>query len=174
MMCAADRQSFPLPVLTTGPWLVSVLLLAVLMSGCDELLGPRSFDDCILKNMRGVSSNSAAAQIRRSCREKFPEGAEVKGKSHELKPWETTAITGRAGLNYGNRYGGNLYNGNKDITVTQVRIQVTTKADGNEVTRIYTADVTIPPLTTKDFAFDIVAGDQGADYSWGIAGAMGF
>lgn len=152
----------------------AVLSIALVTGACDELFGPRTFDDCILKNMRGVTSNAAAAQIRTSCRKKFPEGVELKTKSRDLKPWEVAAITGRAGLNYGTRYGGSLYNGNKDITVTQVQISVKTKVDGKDVSRMYAADVLIPPLTTKDFGFDIVVGDVGADYSWGIASAKGY
>ena len=150
------------------------IAMVVFAAGCDQLFGADSFDDCILKNMRGVTSDAAAAQIRRSCREKFSENVEQKAKSHELKPWEVAAITGRAGLGYGTRYSGNLYNGNKDITVTQVQVQVTTKEGGKEVSRVYTADITLPPQTAKDFGFDIVVGDQGSDHSWTITNARGF
>jgi hypothetical protein len=35
--------------------------------------GPNNFDDCIIQNMKGVTSNTAAAAIRMACRQKFPE-----------------------------------------------------------------------------------------------------
>lgn len=34
---------------------------------------PKNFDECILQNMRGVTSDKAAIFIRSACREKFPE-----------------------------------------------------------------------------------------------------
>ena len=149
-------------------------LLAVLLAGCDGLLGPRNFDDCILTHMKGVTSNIAAGDIRRSCREKFPEGAELKSKSRDLKPWELSAITGRAGINYGNRYGGTLYNGNNGLTVTETRIQVTTKIEKKDVAHTYSVTTPIPPLSTIEFAIDIIVGDRNADYQWAIVGARGF
>ena len=66
-----------------------------------------------------------------------------------------------------------MYNGNADITVTQLRIKVTTKIDRQEVSRIYLDDVMIPPHSAKEFGFDIVVGDKGADYSWDTDGAKG-
>lgn len=36
------------------------------------LFGPSSYEDCILENMRGVSSDRAATNIARACRTKFP------------------------------------------------------------------------------------------------------
>ena len=153
---------------------IATVVLALPLAGCDEFLGPRTYDDCILKNLRGVTNNSVAAQIKISCREKFPEKVVPQAKSRELAPWELAAITGRAGVSYGNRYGGTLYNGNKEITVTQVQIRVGTKEGGREAIRVYIADITIPPLTAKDFSFDIIVGDYRSEYSWGISGARGF
>ncbi len=49
-----------------------VLLPTLFLSGCDEVFGPRNFEDCLLKNARGVNSDGAAKLIYRACREKFP------------------------------------------------------------------------------------------------------
>ena len=35
--------------------------------------GPNNFDDCIIQNMKGVTSDAAAASIRLSCQQKFPD-----------------------------------------------------------------------------------------------------
>lgn len=37
-----------------------------------ELFGPATFEDCILENMKGVTSDFAARAIQSACREKFP------------------------------------------------------------------------------------------------------
>jgi hypothetical protein len=37
-----------------------------------ELFGPNNYEECILENMKGVTSDQAAHAIRNACREKFP------------------------------------------------------------------------------------------------------
>jgi len=152
----------------------SVLLAAFLVAGCDQFSQPKNFDDCILKHMDGVTSDKAALLINRSCREKFPGGSEEEKRSRDLTYAELSKLTGRASLSFGNYYSGSLYNGNEGITVTSVTIRVTTKLGEVETTREYTDEVTIPPLSTKDFGVNIVVGDEGTDYSWGINGARGY
>jgi hypothetical protein len=93
--------------------------------------------------------------------------------SHNLSQDEIAQINGRAGLHYGNRYSGNLYNGNPDVTLEQVTIDISTLLNGIKQTRTYSVDVNIPPLTTKDFGIDIVVGDAGAEYQWSINSARG-
>lgn len=151
-----------------------IFSLIPLLSGCDQISAPKDYDDCILKNMGGVDSDLGASEIRRSCRKKFPEGSEFKNRIRVLEPWEVYSITGRAGLEYGNRYSGSLYNGNKNITVTSVKVRVTTKIAKGENSREYRVKVNIPPETTSDFDFDIIVGDKGSEYSWGVIGGSGY
>jgi len=94
--------------------------------------------------------------------------------SHNLSQDEIAQISGRAGLLYGNRYSGNLYNGNSDVTLKQVTIDISTSINGIKRTRTYSIDVNIPPLKTKDFGIDIVVGDAGAEYQWSINSAIGY
>ena len=132
-----------------------------------------NYDDCILKNMRGVNNDIAAAQIRRSCRARFPEKLERKKYGKKLSLAQIGNLTGRAGLSFGNYYSGNIYNGNDDITVTEIAILIKTTINGEEVGRIYKDEVGIPPRTTANFSFDIIVGDKDAVYSWSIVGAKG-
>ena len=138
---------------------------------CDS---PSSYDDCILKHMEGVKSDRGAFLIESSCGEKYPDIPIQLQKSRNLIRDEFTKVTGRAGLNYGNRYSGNLYNGNQEITVTQVRVRVTTNKDEVTAFKDYLVEVNIPPMTAVDFGFDIVLGDKGTNYSWGLFGGDGY
>jgi hypothetical protein len=52
--------------------LVSMFLLHFSASAWSPF-GPNNFNDCIIQNMKGVTSDTAAASIRHSCRQKFPE-----------------------------------------------------------------------------------------------------
>ena len=143
------------------------------VAGCDQLVGPANYDDCILKNMRGTTNSSAAADIRDACQAKFPGIASNQIAPHELNLQETSAITGRGRPAYENTFKGNLYNGNKDIAVTEVQIQVTTTEAGNKVARAYAIKITIPPQTAKDITFEFIVGDKGSDTSWIITAAKG-
>jgi hypothetical protein len=94
-------------------------------------------------------------------------------QERELTGLELALLTGRAGLSYGNHYSGSIYNGTRGLTVTEVQITVTTTVAGEEVSRSYRDEVSIPPETTGDFAFDIIVGDKNASYTWSISSATG-
>ena len=55
------------------------------------LFGPENYDQCILENMKGVTSDVAAGQIANSCRKEFP--AEEKTAGRPLSPEELEKIT---------------------------------------------------------------------------------
>jgi hypothetical protein len=40
--------------------------------------GPSNYEECILKNMKGVTSDKAVLEIRKACRAKFPRKVEEK------------------------------------------------------------------------------------------------
>ncbi len=136
--------------------------------------GPRNYDECILESLKGVTSDVAATMISRSCREKFPKIPKTQSISRILKSSELGQITGRAGPGLGNYFQGNLYNGNSGITVSQITFIVTTRIDKKDVFRTYVTDVNIPPHASANFSFEIIKGDEGSEYSWGITGGRGY
>ena len=148
---------------------VSVSAVIVALTGACST-GPSSYDDCILQYVKAGMDSAAVAAVRRSCRAKFPEGQQASERSGQrlLSQTELGLLTGRAGLSYGSRYSGNLYNGNENLTVTQLEIVVITTLSKERVERTYRADVSIPPKVAVAFGFDILVGDQGADYQWSI------
>lgn len=156
---------------------LSLLILFMPLVGNAGLFGPSDYNECILKSMKGVTSDVAAGAIRRACWEKFPKKQKKKLKSSELSHKELGQLTGKAGLgNIGGLYwyGVTIHNGNKNVTVVEIAIRVTTTMGGKEVSRTYAHDVNIPPQTTATFHLDIVTGDKDADYSWGISTARGY
>ena len=120
----------------------SVLNASVVQAG---IFGGNNYDECIVESMKGVKSDVAARSIIRSCREKFPDRDELKRKSRNLSSSELKKLTGRAGLVLGNYYSGNLYNGLKNLTITELTVAVSTKMDGKEITKEYIGEVTSVP-----------------------------
>ncbi|WP_123631185.1 hypothetical protein [Salinisphaera orenii] len=154
---------------------LALLMLLLIVSGCDSFSQPRNYSECILKNMNNVQSDLGASEIRSSCREKFPEGTEYLYKERALNPIEIGFISGKGGMStYGNSFNGTLYNGNQNIVVTSVTIRLSDKEDGKETPRDYEVDVKIPPLQTASFSVDVFPSDKTGDFSWGLRAADGF
>ena len=147
-------------------WKVVVLAAAIVgFTSCF----PQTYEDCVLEAMEGGSKTDDAIRlIARACREKFP----VAANDDQLSPSQMANLTTRGGP-VGEVWSGSLYNGNEDVTVTEVEIHVTTIGGGEKTLRRYRADVHVPPLKTGTVFFPIIPGDEGAEYSWSIGSAKG-
>lgn len=108
--------------------------MAVGLIGYDQISSPRNYDECILKYMSGVDSNLGASQIIQSCRKKFPVGSEYAYKERELKPVEIKSLTGRGSYPGYGQFTGEIHNGNESVTVTAIRINLTTKVEPYKTT----------------------------------------
>lgn len=60
-----------------GRLLQIMAVIALLLTGCTSEQAPRSYEDCMLQNLKGVTLNSAVASIRTACRKKFPTAGPV-------------------------------------------------------------------------------------------------
>jgi hypothetical protein len=83
-------------------------------------------------------------------------------------------ITGEAALRVGDSYGGDLYNGNSDVFITELSIYVKMEKNGEIFPGIHLCKIDIAPMTRVPFGINIGAGDESADYSWGIIKAKGY
>lgn len=152
---------------------LSIIFLLLLNSACDQITGSRTYDDCILESMKGVNSDVAAKMIYLSCRKKFPTPKPV---DFQLPTAALEKLTGHGGINDYGFFSGNIYNGNKDWTVTQVTImlmprdKVKTESAVSDA-KEYSAQVSVSPLTSNTFAFEVDGRKE--DYSWSIVGARG-
>lgn len=135
--------------------------------------GPSNYDECVLESMKGVTSDLAARAIISSCRDKFPE---KRPSDTQVPSTVVSQLDGRAGMSYG-FFEGNIYNGNKDWTITQVTIALVAKAkdksSGQPRPREYNVDVTVPPLTNGKFIFSVES-DGSSELDWSIAKARGY
>ncbi|MDD2604381.1 MAG: hypothetical protein RBR20_08875 [Desulfobacterales bacterium] len=96
-------------------------------------------------------------------------------KTKALTSAQIMRITGEAALNVGcHLYGGDLYNGNRDVFITELSIYVKTVKNGEVFPQIYLCKLDIAPLSKVPFGINIVSGDENADYSWGIIKAAGY
>jgi hypothetical protein len=69
-------------------FLSQALFLALVASSANaqlsNLFGPDNYEECVLENMEGVSSDLAARMIADSCRSKFPAIERERGKPLNL------------------------------------------------------------------------------------------
>ncbi len=137
------------------------------------LFGPNNFDDCILQSMKGVTSDAAARAIYQSCQQKFPQ-KKVKQNTRNLSADELVNIAGRGGLSQ-DYFSGQLLNQNRNTTITQITISITSVIGKKTVTNFYNEDVEIKPNSTGSVFFRIIMSDSKEDkFEWRITEAKGY
>lgn len=105
---------------------IVLLFLQSSVSNAWTLFGPKNFDECILQGNKGVTSDVAARNIARSCRNKFP--FQEKGCiSEELTHSERELVTRKPKIwESGGTYTFelDLYNGNKDKALSEILVEL--------------------------------------------------
>ncbi len=141
--------------------------------------GPSSYEECVLKNMKGVTSDKAAIFINISCREKFPvkenpdEFEKMFGESlaqRNLNPEEVSklSISVVDYNSYETSYKCNVYNGNTSITVSLVIVDI----PGSSSTKKYAVPVQVKPQSASSVWIKTMPGESKGTL-WRIAGATG-
>jgi len=153
-------------------WFIALMASLLVSPASAGLFGPSNYDECVLNSMKGVTSDTAAGLIARSCRKKYPED-KVKKNVRSLSEGELKNLTGR-GAPYRDYFSVDLLNSNSKVTVSQVTVAVITRIGGKEVTNLYDSDIDIGPNKTGNVFVKFIQGDAGAKYSWTIYAAKGF
>lgn len=157
-----------------GRLLVTAFVLAAVSCG-----GPSSYDDCILQYSKAGMDRAAVASVRSACRAKFAEPRRTSSAAAPALAKEQVALlNGRGGPLPGTtsttRFLGTLYNGNDNVNVMEVEFLVVTTIGRNRIENTYRENVFAARKSTGGFAFDILPGDEGAEYSWSISRAWGW
>lgn len=88
---------------------------------------------------------------------------------------ELEKVTGLIGIRNDGALCGDLYNGNRELSVTQVELRIVSFAKADSTARSYVygpADSAIAPLATRDFCIGFLL-NEGEDFTWGIVAAHG-
>lgn len=141
-----------------------LIVLLCLQSGISNawtLFGPKDYDECILQGMRGVTSDTAAAHIARSCRAKFPAAEqEVSCKQVEFNALEMEAVTTDVEITGDGTYiSVNVYNGNRNKSVKELEIELSNETDNEtqtyKIVSPYYLTNGLQPLSTRKFTTQI-------------------
>lgn len=122
-------------------FLVTIVCFAASGAANAGLFGPDNYDECILKGMKGVVSDVAARAIQSACRNKFPETSPDTRQQTRPETVQGAAqpntLTGeqleklqvrmcRLSENSAS-LSCQIYNGNADVTVTEIEVAITTE-----------------------------------------------
>ena len=157
-----------LPLVIFAP----LVFLIPLDASAGSLSDTRAYEQCILDSMRGITSDRAAEEATRACREQFA-GDRVNA---DLPTDALDKLIVHAGFGWG-IFSGTLYNGNNDYAITQITVVLTPMrtsdvgkiADGSE----YYLDLAVKPLAKGALSMPIPS-DNTLEYSWKIAKARGY
>jgi len=92
---------------------------------------PKNYNDCILENMKGVTSDVAAFAIKRACREKYADTGQSDSNAQDLPQEALGKLTGRASVGSG-YFKGSIYNGNESLTIMEVVVEFRPKSKAEE------------------------------------------
>lgn len=152
---------------------MSLVLLLLVSNAKAGLFGPNNYEECILQKMEGVTSDLAAKSIIRACRklfrEKNPECAKIKFSNNEVEN-----IAGKGRFAQGRMFL-EIYNGNADISITDIWINIRDKNTNDP--RVYHVSLVfsaIAPLTQGSSNFEVMLTDVSpGSWSWTIVAAQG-
>lgn len=133
-----------------------------------SLFGPGNYEDCVLEGMKGISSETAAREVRNACRIKFPAQARPAPKPLELsskdlgllrltlpkwKPVDAHDGLSRIACKYSTL---SIYNGSGDLTVNEVTLRLQIKDLGwREYTITKMGGLNVPPLSTQEESLNL-------------------
>lgn len=159
-----------------------LVLILITLSSSNALCGfwdkePKTYEECITKNMKGVTSDVAAQRITGACRKMFPK---ITPTSYLLSEDQRKSLPCQADIiNVGTASGresrleGVIYNGNKLLNITKIKVFVKTLENEEVVTRDYWHGIDIPPLSNAYFTIPVWP-LQGDRFRWGIHEAYGY
>lgn len=162
---------------------IAIFIAVVILIPCYSVagwFGPSTYEECLLKNLKGVSSDRAASFISRACREKFPIQlpTQVAGPlglfddtQSTVLSWEEVSRLSISTLDYdseSNSYHCRIYN-RTNLKLTQIEVS----APGKNGTKTYYFSFIIPPQTIGTKWLKVEPGTSDCD-SWRIVGAKGY
>jgi hypothetical protein len=108
--------------------LVGILLFASVIGAYFwNPFGPNTFEECILKNMKGTTSDMAAKEIAMACDDKFnPTPIVKKCETREMTFEEVQKVVGNGSIEYRGEpyFSGRFYNGNSLVTIEELTVLV--------------------------------------------------
>lgn len=132
-------------------------------------LAPKTYDECILKNMKGVTSDKAADMITLSCLEQFEE-KRASCTLRELTAAERSKVSGRASVsNYSTPYlSARVYNGNADISVNEITVKLSARnIDPPQEYKLYLR-YPIEPLSSNDVGTTLQIFPENGTVNWSV------
>lgn len=133
-----------------------------------SLFGPSDYDECILENMKGVTSDRAAMLIHRSCARRFPETAyptpiyqpspEIALPAEVIDDIDTKLFELTLRRPDGrNHMSIEIYNGNADWEISSLVIRIHDQDTGEyRDYEIKSSLKKIYPLTSESYRFTVV------------------
>ena len=150
--------------------------------------GPNNYEECILENMKEITSDQAARLISKACQEKFPQKTKHSDKSNiqnleflefdDILGIEHRDLTTKELQNLSVEKGGynkftkmqeyTIHNGNNNLAIIKISIEIS----NNSVLKTYSVNVYIEPQSVSSFYVKLLENDSYAR-SWSISKALG-
>jgi hypothetical protein len=125
----------------------------------------QTFEECVLENMKNVTSDAAAAAIKQSCHIKTNKLAEKKCAGRSPSPREFGLVAAQAQMTDYGTINIQIHNGNRDLTITDAEATIAfAKDDKLYEYALRIGKGSIPPLTTGEASATVLHRDAKLDW----------
>lgn len=143
---------------------------------------PSCYEDCVLKNMKGVESDLAAKEIMRACRKKFPIKKQTKPSPEhiELTTDELAKISGEGLQSDEMTFICQIHNGNSNIVVDELSVVLWMDDQGYDSAKVYTYNFSswkpFEPQTTREISYHTLINRRWNEgvVNWSVVSAKGY
>ena len=104
-----------------------LIMLNIKGASAWPIIGPTTYNDCILEKMKDIRDETAATAIMKACASKFPDtipSNEKDCKRRGLSPVEYGKLQMTSKISLLNYFTVDLYNGNSDISIDEMTVTV--------------------------------------------------
>lgn len=130
---------------------IGLVLFLQALTAWPGWFGPSNFDECILGNMKGVTSDLAAKSVARACRDKFPA---QEPRIVELPDSILKEIKSKGASIFSDGYfRANFGNGTNNYTITSIKVRLYNKDTASH--RDYTVNFETAYDLNKDGEIDL-------------------
>ena len=146
-----------------------LFIFLVILAGC----GPNNYDDCVLKNLKGINNTRVATAILITCREKFPLPPKEEKPSVEVPSEVLAKLDGRVEqeLSWG-KLKGKIDNQNEEWTITSITI-VVFPYDTENKEKEYITELILKPFSVENIEIEIME-PKDPKWGWNIVSAKGY
>lgn len=156
---------------------VAIITIFIAVWFWGYMTSPKSFDECVLKNIDNAKSDNSASAVYRSCEEKFKNSRVVTFVEVPLSHQEISKLDTEFSYSLEkNTVYLKIYNGNERLTISSLILEIRVHDDSTPRVYDYLIKEKVNPLSVREVSLNVMAipVEKKIKWSWKIKSAKGY